>query len=330
MLRILILSLFLAVTAVLAAHADDAGPKLLGSAAQVQPRNDTVTINRPFVRLGDLFPEAGAKADIAVAYAPAPGSRTVYDVKSLVSIATANGIQWQARSWFDRVVIERPGITIGDTDIIAAVRAELAKQKLDSKADVELATRNLSLQIPADSSTALDLQNFQFDERSGQFSSKLVVPAADGTQSIPVSGRIYRTVDVPTLNRRVAGGDVVTREDIQWQTARAETVARNVILDPDKIIGKEAIRPLPSDQPVRTGDVRPPVIVTKGSLVTMIVQSPTMTLTSKGKAMQNGAMGEAVRIQNTQSKVVVEGEVVSNGTVRIASLQPVLPQGNAQ
>lgn len=324
MIRILMLSLLLGVAAAMAAHADDANTANPASMPEDQPRNDTISINRPFVRLGDLFPEAGDKADIAVAYAPAPGSRVVYDVKSLAAIARANGIQWQARSWFDRVVIERPGIAIGDTEIMAAVRNELAKRRLDSKADIELATRGVSLQIPADASTALDLQNFQLDDRSGQFTSKLVLPAADGTQSITVSGRIYRTVDVPILNHRVATGDVVGREDIQWQTARAETVARNVILDPDKIIGKEAIRPLPADQPVRTGDVRPPVLVTKGSLVTMIVQSPTMTLTSKGKAMENGAMGEAVRIQNTQSKVVVEGEVVSNGTVRIASLQPAM------
>ena len=321
MIRILIVSLLLAAAAI-AAQANEAGTTV-DLAPGGPPRNDTVTINRPFVRLGDLFPDTGDKADISVAYAPAPGSRVVYDVKSLASIARANGIQWQAKSWFDRVVIERPGITIGDAEITAAVRAELAKRRLDPKADVDLTTRGISLQIPGDISAILELQNFQFDERSGQFTSRLVVPAADGTQSITVAGRIYRTVDVPTLSRRVAAGDIVGREDIQWQTARAEMVARNVILDPDKIVGKEAIRPLPSDQPVRNGDVRPPVIVTKGSLVTMIVQSPTMTLTSKGKAMENGSLGEAVRIQNTQSKIVVEGEVISNGTVRIASLQPV-------
>jgi flagella basal body P-ring formation protein FlgA len=331
MIRILMLSLLLAAAAAMAAYADDAGTMTnLGVAPESQPRNDTVTINRPFVRLGDLFPEAGDKADIAVAYAPAPGSRTVYDVKSLVSIARSNGIQWQAKSWFDRVVIERPGIAIGDNEIMAAVRSELAKRNLDAKADIDLATHGISLFIPADAPTALELQNFQFDERSGQFTSRLVVPAADGTQAIAVSGRIYRLVDVPTLNRRVSSGEIVARDDIQWQTARAETVGRNVILDADKIIGKEAIRPLPSDQPVRNGDVRPPVIVNKGSLVTMIVQSPTMTLTSKGKAMENGAMGDAVRIENTQSKVVVEGEVVSNGTVRIASLQPAPLPGDAQ
>jgi flagellar basal body P-ring formation protein FlgA len=318
-IRLILVAGLLLMAAVEAATAADA---LVPAVPGAHPRNDVVVINRPFVRLGDLFAEAGEKADVAVAYAPAPGARVVYDVNSLASIARANGVKWQARSWFDRVVVERPAITVGDAEIMAAVRAEIAKQNLDPKADIELATRGVSLQLPADASATLEMQNFHIDERTGQFNGRIVVPAADGTQSLPVSGRIYRSVEVPTLTRRVATGETVGHDDIQWQTLRAETIARNVILDPDKIVGMEARHPLQADQPLRAGDVRAPVIVAKGSLVTLVVQSPTMTLTSKGRAMENGAKGDSVRIQNTQSKVVVEGEVVSPGTVRVAGMQP--------
>jgi flagella basal body P-ring formation protein FlgA len=287
------------------------------------PRNDTVVVNRPFVRLGDLFPEAGDKADVAVGYAPAPGARIVYDVNSLAAIARANGVRWQARSWFDRVVVERPAITIGDAEIMAAVRTELAKHKLDPNADVELTTRGLSLQIPANAPAKVEVQNFNLDERTGQFNGRIVAPGADGTQALPISGRIYRTIRVPTLNRRIAAGETVGRDDVQWQTARADTVARNIILDADRIVGMEAKRPLQAELPLHIGDLREPIVVAKGSLVTLVVQSPTMTLTSKGRAMENGAKGQSIRVQNTQSKIVVEGEVVSPGTVRVAGLQPV-------
>lgn len=287
------------------------------------PRNDTVVINRSFVRLGDLFPEAGDKADVAVGYAPAPGSRIVYDVNSLAAIARANGVPWQARSWFDRVIVERPAITIGDAEIMTAVRAELAKHKLDPKAEVELTTRGLSLQIPADAPAKVEVQNFTLDERTGQFNGRIVAPGADGAPSLPISGRIYHTIQVPTLNRRVAAGETVSRDDVQWQTVRADTIARNVILDADKIVGMEAKRPLQAALPLHLGDVREPIVITKGSLVTLVVQSPTMMLTSKGRAMENGSKGDSIRVQNTQSKIVIEGEVVSPGTVRVAGLQPV-------
>jgi flagella basal body P-ring formation protein FlgA len=294
-----------------AAHAAEPVP---GS----QPRLQTVQVSGGFIRLGDLFPEAGDKAGVVVAYAPMPGNRVVYDVKSLANLARTNGVAWQPQSWFDRVVIERPAVTIGDAEIIGAVRAQLARRNLDPKTEIELATRGTTLQLPADAPINLELQAFTFDDRSGQFSGALVLPAADGKQTMSVSGRVYRTVEVPTLTRRVATGETVARDDLDWQPARLETLARNVILDPAKIIGMEAKHPLPPDQPLRVGDVRAPLIVAKGSMVTMIVQSPAMTLTAKGRAMDNGALGELVKIQNTQSKVVVEGEVISPGTVRIA------------
>lgn len=323
MLRVLLVSLVLAAAVAMSALADDGSSTNMASVAASQPRNDTVTIDRQFVRLGDLFPNAaGDKADVAIAYAPTPGSRAVYDVNNLASIARANGIKWQAHSWFDRVVIERPGVTIGDAEVLAVIRTELNKRNVDAKADVELASRGLALQVPTNAANQLQIQNFQLDDRSGQFTGRLLVPGTDEAQAITINGRIYRTVEVPTLSRRIATGDTVGRDDIQWQTVRAETVARNVILEPEKIIGMEAKHPLPDGQPLRVGDVRAPLIVTKGSLVTMVVQSPTMTLTSKGKAMEDGAKGEAVRIQNTQSKIIVEGEVISPGTVRVAGLAP--------
>jgi len=309
-MRILIVIALAFAFGALAAHADVPG---------AQPRNQTVLVNGDFIRLGDLFPDAGTKAPVVVAYAPAPGGRVVYDVKSLTAVARANGLAWQPQSWFDRVVIERPAITVGDAEITAAVRTELAKRHLDTKAEIELATRGMTLQLPAEAPIDLTLQGFSFDDRSGQFSGTLVLPATDGKQTINVSGRVYRTVEVPTLTRRVATGDTISRDDLDWQPARLETLARNVILDPAKIVGMEAKHPLPADQPLRVGDVRAPLIVAKGSLVTMVVQSPTMTLTAKGRAMDSGALGESVKIQNTQSKIVVEGEVISPGTVRVAA-----------
>src|SRR5690349_5615405 len=98
-----IIRIILATALLLSAAAESAAAAeaLAAPVPGAHPRNDTVVVNRPFVRLGDLFPEAGDKADVAVGYAPAPGARIVYDVNSLAAIARANGIRWQARSWFD-------------------------------------------------------------------------------------------------------------------------------------------------------------------------------------------------------------------------------------
>jgi flagella basal body P-ring formation protein FlgA len=65
------------------------------------------------------------------------------------------------------------------------------------------------------------------------------------------------------------------------------------------------------------GDIRSPLIVSKNSVVTMVLQTPKMQLTSKGRAMEDASMGDVVRIMNTQSKTVIEATVIGANTVQV-------------
>ena len=58
------------------------------------------------------------------------------------------------------------------------------------------------------------------------------------------------------------------------------------------------------------------VLSLRGSLVTMKIETPFMTVTAQGKAQQDGAEGEIVRVINTQSNRVVEGTVTGPGMYR--------------
>jgi len=76
---------------------------------------------------------------------------------------------------------------------------------------------------------------------------------------------------------------------------------------------------LRAGQPIRNGDVRAPVVVAKGSLVTMILKTRNMILTSKGRAIENGAIGDTVKIMNTRSKTVIEAVVAGANRVTVNS-----------
>lgn len=68
---------------------------------------------------------------------------------------------------------------------------------------------------------------------------------------------------------------------------------------------------------MRARDVMPQRFVTRGSLVTMKIETPYMRMTAQGKAPQDGGIGDVVRLNNTQSNRMVEGIVTGPGTVRI-------------
>ena len=49
----------------------------------------------------------------------------------------------------------------------------------------------------------------------------------------------------------------------------------------------------------------------------MFLQAPKMVLTAQGKALERGSNGDVIRISNTQSKKVVEAEIIGHGKVAV-------------
>jgi flagella basal body P-ring formation protein FlgA len=74
---------------------------------------------------------------------------------------------------------------------------------------------------------------------------------------------------------------------------------------------------------LRASDVMPARLVTRGALVTLKIETPYMQLTAQGRALQDGAEGETVRVNNTQSNRMVEGTVTGPGVVLIHTAQKV-------
>ena len=90
-----------------------------------------------------------------------------------------------------------------------------------------------------------------------------------------------------------------------------------MLTDANRLIGQEVRRGGNAGQPLRIGDLRAPILVSKNSTVTMQLQTANMRLSSKGRAMDDASMGDAVRIMNLQSKTVVEATVIGASTVQV-------------
>lgn len=279
--------------------------------------NEHVLVNDGVVRLGDLFDGLDDNAQQSIGQAPAPGERMVYDIARLAAIARAHDIDWRPRTWSDRVVIERASQKIGQEAIESALQSELKRRGLNRKTEIELASRGLELVLPKGVSTTLIVQHFDYDERGGRFTAVVAAPADSPITRLSVQGRVHELTDVPVLARRLNTGEVIHKGDIDWIALRSDQVNRNVLTDANRLIGQEVRRGTTAGQPIRASDIRAPVIVAKNSVVTMILQTPKMQLTSKGRAMEDASLGDPVRIMNTQSKTVIEATVVGASTVQV-------------
>jgi len=125
----------------------------------------------------------------------------------------------------------------------------------------------------------------------------------------------------------IVRGETISDSDLVMQTVAPDRMRPGVITSFADLAGHEARRLLHAGEPVRNEDVRMPVLVAKGSTVTMTFNEPGISLTAIGRAMGEGGLGETVAVENPASFRQVSCVVIGAGEVRAGDATPV---SNAQ
>jgi flagella basal body P-ring formation protein FlgA len=295
----------------LAASAITAG----ADAASLRPQ---VTVDDTVIRLGDLFEDVGTSADIAIANAPAPGRRATFDVATLAEIARAYRIAWRPQTRFDRVVVERAGRIIHKPEIVSRLVEALQAEGMRRDSEIELTSRHIEVAVALDAPTTMDIRDLHFDRQSGRFSALLVVGGSDpSAQRVALNGRAHETTPVPVLRRMLGAGDVIRKDDVEMVRIREDRAGRDIVIDPQRLVGMTPRSRLRAGEPIRDGEIRAPVIVARNSTVTIVLQTGNMTLTAQGRANEDGAKGDSIRVVNLQSKKTIEAVVTGNDLVTV-------------
>jgi flagella basal body P-ring formation protein FlgA len=116
--------------------------------------------------------------------------------------------------------------------------------------------------------------------------------------------------------RDIARGETIAEADLGYGTIPASTPFSGIVTSVEQLRGMEARRVLRANEIVRTDDVKHPVVIAKGSVVTMTFEAPGVTLTATGRAMGEGGVGDTITIQNPASYRQISGIVTGPGTVR--------------
>ena len=283
-----------------------------------------VVVNSDFILLGDIFTGAGDKAETPVAYTPAPGKRAVFDARWLSRVARAYGLNWRPAGIRDQTIVKRESFVIGREEIEDVILAALIDKGVEPGLNVELSNRILRLHVAGDSTATVAVEDTVYEPRTKRFTAIIVAPADDpSAKRIRVTGRLIEVSDVPVLARRVMSGELIGKGDIEWIKVRSTRLQRDIILDAGDLVGKSPKRGLRAGRPVRASEVRRPLLVSKSSLVTIVLQAPSMLLTSQGRALEQGSDGDTIRVVNTQSNKVIEAQIIGHGRVAVRTLDAV-------
>jgi flagellar basal body P-ring formation protein FlgA len=288
--------------------------------AHLEPRAD-VTITGDNVTVGDIF--AGVTHDAGYVLAPAPGygQSLTLGAGDLKRVSDTFNLGWTPVSGLEQSVIHRSSHEIDRYAVEAAVQKSLTTAVTGQKFDVELADRNLSIHLPESLPATAEAQSLRYDLGKGEFRAVLVAPAGAAHPAVKreISGRIYPVTSVPVLKNPMRQGDIISATDIDYIDVRSNNVSASTIVDANRLIGMSPRRAVAGLKPVAMSEIAMPVLVKKGDTVVIELNSGGIHLTTQGKAIDSGAEGETVHIENISSRHVIQAVVTGSKAVIVTA-----------
>lgn len=306
----------------------------MAAAASIAPAEvrlrETLVVQGPDITLGDVFEGVdGAAAAAFVASAPPPGQRLLLRSGNLQFLAARNGVQWRRPERATRIVVTRAGDVVPRTAILAALKAAIQDLGVPGPLEIELRDQGRKLVVAKGSDASVEVERLNFDRRTGRFTATLSAPAGDPAASrLRATGRAVRMAEVPVLRRAAARGDIISADDIDWLLLPVDKLNHAFITDADDLVGMAARRTVRPGRPVRARDIRRPVMVKKGALVTMTLTSPSIIIIATGRAEEAGGEGDLIRVRNIQSRNVVQGLITGPTDVIIRARRRLISTNN--
>ncbi|MCB1682500.1 MAG: flagellar basal body P-ring formation protein FlgA [Rhodospirillales bacterium] len=281
---------------------------------------ENVVVTGNTITLGDVFYGLQRDQDRVLGVAPRPGQDMVLNARTLLRIAIALDLPWRPSSSADQVTIRREATVIGLSMIEDHLKEAIAKKGYGGSFSVRIPPDYAEIVLPREEPASLDVTNVTLNRNNNTFEATVAAPSANNPiQKFQVSGTIHPLIMVPVLKENIQNGHVISASDLDFIHIEESNFLSGTIVDEQALIGMTPRRFAIAGRPLRPGDLTAPKIVSRGELVTVILDQGPLSLTTKGKALENGAKGETIRVVNTSSNVTIEAVVTGVNEVRVVA-----------
>jgi flagella basal body P-ring formation protein FlgA len=131
---------------------------------------------------------------------------------------------------------------------------------------------------------------------------------------VPMRAQVVTTVPVPGIT--LYPGDPITEEVLTEQRVRlTRRSLEAIVASREMMVGKIVRRTLLAGQPVTLNAIEEPKLVRRGVPVRLVFIEGGLTIITYAEPLQSAAVGEIVRVRNTESGAVITGAVQPDGSV---------------
>ncbi len=290
------------------ARAEEARPALRGD---VVATSDVVT-------LGEII--ANVPPDLAARplfRAPALGATGTIQARRIAEATVELGLGPVETGGRLQITVQRAARRIGAGEIEGVLKRALATR---TGLDPQAVTINFDgelphLLVPPSLTEAATAVETSYDPRSRRITALVIVGARQA--SLRVSGTVVETVEVAVLTRSLAKGTAVQAGDLTLERRPRDGLPGDLVADASALPGQVAQRALASGAAVRAGDLARPELVARGEVVTIVFETPGISLALRGKANEGGALGDPVGVVNPVTKKSLQGTVIGPGRVAV-------------
>jgi flagellar basal body P-ring formation protein FlgA len=135
--------------------------------------------------------------------------------------------------------------------------------------------------------------------------------------SVPARLDVVANGPVAVLRHAVPRGTVLGSGDVAIEERELTGLSGNLITALADAIGKETRTALSAGTPLTVTALASPLLVRRGDVVTVIIETPGMRLSTPGEALEGGITGARIRIRNRTSQQELSGQVVERGIVLV-------------
>jgi len=177
-----------------------------------------------------------------------------------------------------------------------------------------LADPGFMLMLPASAQGVYDIAALTFDPARQSFSAALAYTSASGEREyVRIAGHAAAVVEVPVLLRDVAAGETIADADLTTIEIAADRLNAQTLTSSEAVAGLAARRALRAKTPLLAYDVKKPVVVKKGELITVIYADGGIELSAQGQAQTDAGKGDTIAVLNTRSRRTIEARVTAPG-----------------
>ncbi|QJW45997.1 flagellar basal body P-ring formation protein FlgA [bacterium BFN5] len=293
---------------------------------------EQATVQGPVIVLGDLAQIIGDDQEriqklrqVKIGSAPAPGSSFSLTSQLLVmrlgSIVNEQGIVWNIPA----SVTVTTGSQVVAAKTIADTASAVIKRAIGSKvneADISIAlltplqdvilplgSVTISVDLPYGirySTPTIARVNISIDDKpTSQFNTSFAI-------------KHYQSVVVAA--KPINGRQILQLADLRYERMDISRLGPGYFTDINKVAGLMVRRSLTVGTIVNDNSLEKPVVVKSGSTVNLIARVGDIEVRAIGRALQNGAEGAVIRVQNINSKKIVSARVLDDAAVQVLTL----------